>query len=72
MPAPRAGRFTRPLRRAGREEQEVEVKVNREIREYTEGVFFGMSLRQCVFALLACVAAVGLYFGLSPLSLIHI
>ena len=66
MPAPRAGRFTRPLRRAGREEQEVEVKVNREIREYTEGVFFGMSLRQCVFALLACVAAVGLYFGLSP------
>lgn len=44
----------------------MEVKVNREIREYTEGVFFGMSLRQCVFALLACVAAVGLYFGLSP------
>ena len=39
----------------------MEVKVNREIREYTEGVFFGMSLRQCVFALLACVAAVGLF-----------
>lgn len=44
----------------------MEVKVNREIREYTEGVFFGMSLRQCAFALLACAAAVGLYFGLSP------
>ena len=44
----------------------MEVKVNREIRDYTEGVFFGLSLRQCAFAVLACAAAVGLYFGLSP------
>lgn len=44
----------------------MEVKVNREIREYTESVFFGMSLRQCIFAALACAAAVGLYFALSP------
>lgn len=44
----------------------MEVKVNREIREYTESVFFGMSLRQCIFAAFACAAAVGLYFALSP------
>lgn len=44
----------------------MEVKVNREIREYTESVFFGMNLRQCIFAALACAAAVGLYFTLSP------
>lgn len=44
----------------------MEVKVNREIREYTESVFFGMSLRQCLFAALACAAAVGLYFLLQP------
>lgn len=42
----------------------MEVKVNREIRDYTESVFFGMSLRQCVFAALAVAAAVGLYFAL--------
>lgn len=44
----------------------MEVKVNREIREYTEAVFFGMSLRQCVFSALAILAAVGLYFLLDP------
>lgn len=44
----------------------MEVKVNREIREYSEAVFFGMSLRQCIFAVLACAAAVGLYFLLEP------
>jgi hypothetical protein len=44
----------------------MEVKINREIRDYTESVFFGLSLRQCVFAALACLAAVGLYFLLSP------
>jgi len=44
----------------------MEVKINREIRDYTEAVFFGLSLRQCAFAALACLAAVGLYFLLSP------
>ena len=61
MARPRAFRHAR--RRKG---TRMEVKVNREIREYTEAVFFGMTLRQCAFALLACAAAVGLYFGLSP------
>ena len=38
----------------------MEVKINREIRNYTESVFFGLSLRQCVFSLLAVgVAALG-------------
>jgi hypothetical protein len=44
----------------------MEVKINREIRDYTESVFFGLSLRQCAFSALACLAAVGLYFLLSP------
>ena len=44
----------------------MEVKINREIRDYTESLFFGLSLRQCAFAVLACGAAVGLYFLFSP------
>lgn len=40
----------------------LEVKVNKEIRDYTESMFFGLSLRQFVFSCLACVAAVGSYF----------
>ena len=44
----------------------MEVKINREIRNYTESVFFGLSLRQCVFSLLAVGVAVGLYFLLKP------
>jgi len=42
----------------------LEVKINREIREYTESMFFGLSLRQFVFSILACAVAVGIYFGL--------
>ena len=44
----------------------MEVKINREIRNYTESMFFGLSLRQCVFSLLAVLVAVGLYFLLKP------
>lgn len=44
----------------------MEVKINREIRDYTESMFFGLSLRQSVFAALAVVVAVGLYFLLKP------
>ncbi len=44
----------------------MEVKINREIRNYTESMFFGLSLRQFVFSVLACGAAVGLYFLLRP------
>ena len=44
----------------------MEVKINREIRNYTESMFFGLSMRQFVFSLLAVLVAVGLYFLLSP------
>ena len=42
----------------------MEVKINREIRDYTESMFFGLSLRQFLFSILACGVAVGIYFGL--------
>ena len=44
----------------------MEVKINREIRDYTESMFFGLSLRQSVFSVLAIAVAVGLYFLLKP------
>ena len=40
----------------------MEVKINREIRNYSEAVYFGLNLRQFIFSLLACGVAVGLYF----------
>ena len=40
----------------------MEIKINREIRHYTESVFFGLSLRQLVFSLIAVMVAVGLFF----------
>ena len=40
----------------------MEVKINREIRNYTESIFFGLSMRQFIFSVLACGVAVGLYF----------
>ena len=46
----------------------MEIKINREIREYKENMFFGLSLRQLVFSLLACGVAVGIYFGLRKRS----
>ncbi len=45
----------------------MEIKINREIRNYSEAVYFGLSLRQFVFSVLACGVAVGLYFLLRPL-----
>ena len=44
----------------------LEVKINREIRNYTESMFFGLSMRQFVFSVLAILVAVGLYFLLKP------
>lgn len=44
----------------------MEVKINREIRNYTESVFFGLSMRQFAFSLLAIIVAVGLFFLLRP------
>ena len=42
------------------------MKINREIRNYTESMFFGLSMRQFVFSILAILVAVGLYFLLKP------
>lgn len=42
----------------------MEVRINKEIRNYTESMFFGLSLRQCIFSVLACGVAVGIFFGL--------
>ena len=33
----------------------MEVKINKEIRDYTESVYFGLSLRQFIFSILACL-----------------
>lgn len=44
----------------------MEVKINKEIRNYTESMFFGLSLRQFIFSVLACGVAMGLYFLLRP------
>lgn len=44
----------------------MEVKINKEIRDYTESVYFGLSLRQFIFSILACAMAVVLYFVFRP------
>lgn len=41
----------------------MEIKINQEIKEYNETMFFGLSVRQFIFSALACMAAVGIYFG---------
>ena len=40
----------------------MEVKINKEIRNYTENIFFGLTLRQFIFSLLAVATTVLLYF----------
>ncbi len=45
----------------------MEVKINREIRSYTESMFFGLSMRQFVFACIGCGMAVLLYFIFKPI-----
>lgn len=44
----------------------MEVKINREIREYTESMFFGLTLRQFIFTVLAAAASIISYFILRP------
>ena len=41
----------------------MEIKINQEIKEYNETMFFGLSVRQFIFAIHACTSAVGIYFG---------
>lgn len=42
----------------------MEIKINKEIKDFNETMFFGLSTRQFVFSLLACAVAIGVYFGL--------
>ena len=44
----------------------MEVKINREIRDYTESMFFGLSMRQFFFSIMAIIVAVAAYFLLKP------
>ena len=44
----------------------MEVKINKEIRNDTESMFFGLLMRQFIFFVLACGVAVALYFLLRP------
>ena len=41
----------------------MEININKDIREYTEGVFFGLNMRQLICSGLAVASAVGIYFG---------
>ena len=40
----------------------MEVKINKEVQDFQESLFFGLSLRQFIFALLAVLVAVAVYF----------
>ena len=42
----------------------MDIKINKEIRNYKETLFFGLSLRQFACSVLAVGVAVGLYFAL--------
>ncbi len=44
----------------------MEIKINKEIRGYTESVFWGLSMRQFLFSCLAAGAAVAVYFMAKP------
>ena len=40
----------------------MEIKINNEIRDFNESIFFGLSMRQFIFSSLAVVVAILLYF----------
>lgn len=41
----------------------MEININKDIREYTEGVFFGLNMRQLICSGCAIASAVAIYFG---------
>lgn len=45
----------------------MEININKDIREYTEGVFFGLNMRQLICSGLAVGSAVAVYFGTKEL-----
>ena len=40
----------------------MEIKINREVRNYKESIFFGMSLRQFICVVISCGFAIMMYF----------
>ena len=40
----------------------MEIKINKEIRDFNESIFFGLSMRQFIFSSLAVGIAIFLYF----------
>lgn len=42
----------------------MEIRINKEIKDYHESLFLGLSMRQFVCSIAAVGAAVGIYFGL--------
>lgn len=45
----------------------MEIKICKDVREYKDTIFFGLTLRQVICTIGACATAVGIYFGLNPL-----
>ena len=45
----------------------IEVKMNKEIMEFQEAIFMGLSLRQLIFSILAAGVAILLYFSFRDL-----
>lgn len=45
----------------------MEIKIPKEVRQHKETIFFGLTLRQFVCAVLAVGMAVAVYLGLGPL-----
>ena len=50
----------------------MEVKINKEIKNFTESIFFGLSLRQFIFSVLSCLAAVLSYFLFKPIICLEV
>lgn len=44
----------------------MEVKINKEIREYTENIYLGLTLRQFIFSLIGCIIAGITYLFVKP------
>ena len=44
----------------------MQFEINKEVSDYKETVFFGLTLRQCVCSVLAIIIAIILYFSLKP------
>lgn len=41
----------------------MEIKINKEVLNYTESIVMGLTIRQCFFSAIACIVAVIIYFS---------